>query len=313
MRKFLLFNSPILRNFSSLVEKKCRIINVNTHSIHENLAFEDFLFYHDNLKYPTLMLWRNDRNIVIGKYQNPWKECYMEKMEKEKVALARRKSGGGAVYQDLGNTCFTFLIPIYDNLPPLDSKHRNNKILLAALGNLGINAELSGRNDITYNGKKVNFLYIYTKKKKFSGSAYEIDFGGSKHIKKALHHGTILRDVNVTSLWNYLNPDKAKLKSKGVDSVISRVMNQKDIVPDITHEIICNEIQSEFKKSYSDYEFTEETVSNPVNFHPKVLEIYKELSSENWCSKKTPDFSNQIETRFTWGNIDLYMKVENGI
>lgn len=183
-------------------EKKVRILNVNCQSIHKNLAYEDFLFYNDDLKYPTLMLWRNSKNIVIGKHQNPWKECHLQKMNEDNIALSRRKSGGGAVYQDQGNTCFSFLIPIYDKTLPLDSKNVNNKIILAALANLGVDAELSGRNDITLNGKK------------FSGSAYEVDLGGKLKRKKALHHGTLLLDVNVTALWNYLNPDKAKLQSK---------------------------------------------------------------------------------------------------
>jgi lipoate-protein ligase A len=97
-----------LRFFSIFPKDKIRIINVTTNSIHKNLAYEDFLFHHDDLKYPTLMMWRNDKNIVIGKHQNPYKECYIQKMEADNIALCRRKSGGGAVYQDLGNTCFTF-------------------------------------------------------------------------------------------------------------------------------------------------------------------------------------------------------------
>ena len=143
------------RNFSAAPEDKIRIINVTTNSIHKNLAYEDFLFHHDNLKYPTLMMWRNDKNIVIGKHQNPWKECHIQKMQADGISLCRRKSGGGAVYQDLGNTCFTFLHPIYDDTPPLNTKEYNNEIILSAMKNLGVDCELSGRNDITCNGKKV--------------------------------------------------------------------------------------------------------------------------------------------------------------
>ena len=124
------FNKTILQaRYFSTVEKKVRIINLLSNCINQNLAYEDYLFHHDDLKYPTLMMWQNNKNIVIGKHQNPWKECYLQKMERDGINLARRKSGGGAVYQDLGNSCFTFLHPIYDNTPPLDTKNKNNVII----------------------------------------------------------------------------------------------------------------------------------------------------------------------------------------
>ena len=288
------------RYFSQEVEKKVRVVNLLTNNINTNLAYEDYLFHHDNLKYPTIMMWQNDKNIVIGKHQNPWKECFLQKMERDGIQQARRKSGGGAVYQDLGNSCFTFQHPIYDNTPPLDTKNKNNVILLKGLENLGIKAELSGRNDITINGKK------------FSGSAYEVDLGGRFKIKKALHHGTILCNVDTLQLWNYLNPDKAKLKSKGIDSVISRVMNLQDLNKDINHQTIGEEFIKEFKNYWEGYEVSEDEVSDPLSI-PKVKEIYDTLISEDWLMTKTPKFTNQIETRFKWGNIDLYMKVENGV
>ena len=123
-------NKTILQaRYFSTVEKKVRIINLLSNCINQNLAYEDYLFHHDDLKYPTLMMWQNNKNIVIGKHQNPWKECYLQKMERDGINLARRKSGVGAVYQDLGNSCFTFLHPIYDNTPPLDTKNKNNVII----------------------------------------------------------------------------------------------------------------------------------------------------------------------------------------
>jgi lipoate-protein ligase A len=97
---------------------------------------------------------------VIGKHQNPFKECYMNRIEQDKVEIARRKSGGGAVYQDLGNTCFSFFIPIYDETSPLDTRVKNNEVIINALSSLDIEAKISGRNDLEVDGKKI------------SGSAY---------------------------------------------------------------------------------------------------------------------------------------------
>ncbi len=78
-------------------------------------------------------------------------------MEQENVNLARRKSGGGAVYQDLGNLVFCFITP---HSPEVDFKKNNTEILIKSLQNLGIKSEFSGRNDLLVDGKKVSFYHI---------------------------------------------------------------------------------------------------------------------------------------------------------
>lgn len=103
--------------------------------------------------------------IAIGRHQNPWKECYVQAMKEDGVLLSRRRSGGGAVYQDLGlkyywfefsgNCCFSFIIPVPKEDLPLNYKEKNNHILVSALKGLDINAEIKGRNDICVNDKKV--------------------------------------------------------------------------------------------------------------------------------------------------------------
>ena len=77
-----------------------------------NLATEEYIFEHLEVKNPLLFLWRNNPTIIIGKHQNPWKECHVQKLESDGIVLARRKSGGGCVYQDLGNSVFSFINPI---------------------------------------------------------------------------------------------------------------------------------------------------------------------------------------------------------
>ena len=289
----------LLRRFS---QGKIRIFDIQSQNIHQNLALENYLFNHDQLKYPTLLLWRNDKTIVIGKHQNPWKECYLDRIERDGVVLARRKSGGGAVYQDLGNTCFSFLTPIFEeNVAPLDTRKKNNGIILAALRTLGIEGTVSGRNDLEVNGKK------------FSGSAYELDLGGKKTQKKALHHGTILLNVNFESLKDYLNPSKPKLKSKGVDSVVSRVINLCELNPSLDHEKVGIALKEEFKRAHPDSEVVQETVLNPFDYNPIVKQTYDKWTDPKWVLGETPEFTNHFETRFNWGTIEFYFQVNEGV
>ena len=148
----------------------------------------------------------------------------MQKLEDDGVVLARRKSGGGCVYQDLGNSVFSFINPI-DDFGKQDFKTLNNEVLIKAISELGVDGEASGRNDLVVDGKKV------------SGSAYKLKLGRKDGSgKRSLHHGTMLLDLELGALGKYLNPNKKKLESKGVSSVVSRVMNLREAVPDITHD-----------------------------------------------------------------------------
>lgn len=122
--------------------------------------------------------------------------------------------------------------------------------------------------------------------------------------KKALHHGTMLINVNSQNLKNYLNPNKEKLKSKGVDSVISRVVNLKEIYPDITHELFCKEVENEFIKHYSNCS-SKVTHLDSVN-NPHVDKIFNELRSWDWLYGNTPNFTNELEKRFDWGIVDIF-------
>jgi lipoate---protein ligase len=251
----------ITRKYSDILKSSFNTINLidcKSQNIYQNLALENYFFHHAQLLVPTLMMWRNDKTIVIGKHQNPFKECFMNKIHEDGVKIARRKSGGGAVYQDLGNTCFSFFIPIYDDTSPLDTRNFNNKVILKALDGFGIKGEISGRNDLEINGKK------------FSGSAYQLDLGGKNRRKKALHHGTLLLDVQFDDLWKYLNPNKKKLESKGVDSVVSRVMNLCTINPELEHELISTAMFESFKNLYDWCEPTSQTITDPFSVSPHV-------------------------------------------
>eukprot|EP01089_Gocevia_fonbrunei_P014751 TRINITY_DN4117_c0_g1_i2.p1 TRINITY_DN4117_c0_g1~~TRINITY_DN4117_c0_g1_i2.p1 ORF type:complete len:277 (+),score=42.37 TRINITY_DN4117_c0_g1_i2:329-1159(+) len=210
-------------------------------------------------------------------------------MNDDGVVLTRRYSGGGAVYQDLGNTNFTFLCmkDYYD-------KHKNTQIIINGLKKLQINATASGRNDLLVDGKKI------------SGSAYKLS------SNRALHHGTILIDINMESLTKYLNPDKAKLLSKGISSVSSRVINLKDIDKEISHEKVCDAITESFFETYKDRCIIEYLDHNFLKENQMLTKIYSELSHWDWRYGKTPEFNHHMEHRFKWGNLDVHIDVVKG-
>lgn len=231
--------------------------------------------------------------VVIGRAQNPWKECNTRRMEEDHVRLARRSSGGGAVFHDLGNTCFTFMAgkPEYD-------KTVSTAIVLAALNSLGVTAEASGRNDLVVKTDSGD--------RKVSGSAYR------ETIDRGFHHGTLLLNADLSRLANYLNPDQKKLQAKGITSVRGRVANLVDLLPGITHQHICEAIQEAFFSYYG--ERVDAEVISPDNTPdlPNFAETFARQSSWEWNFGQAPAFSHLLDERFRWGGVELHFDVEKG-
>ena len=254
-----------------------------------NLATEDWLYHDMDPNQNVLFLWRNSPTVVIGRYQNPWQECNLEQMENDGVKLARRQSGGGAVYHDLGNTNFTFMSSRAEY-----SKERNNSIIIGALRNLGIEATASGRNDLIVDERK------------FSGSAFKL----SK--ERAFHHGTMLINADMTRLGEYLTPDKDKLKAKGIKSVKSRVTNLVEYKPDITHEELTAQIVEEFFKTYGERCEIEELSYDTITEIPHLTSYYDKMRDWDWRFGKTPEFEYEISHRFDWGKMSFHFDTKHG-
>ena len=269
---------------------KLRILKSEVTNPWFNLATEDWIFQELDPGSHTLFLWRNAETVVIGRSQNPWIECKTEKMEQDGVYLARRQSGGGAVFHDLGNTNFTFLSPKKDY-----NQDANFQIIINALKKLGIEATQSGRNDLQVGERKI------------SGSAF-------KHATdRSFHHGTVLVNANMQKLGDYLNPHPLKLQAKGIKSVRSRVANLVDFNDSITHESLSEAIIEAFCDYYGQTVEVEELDEASLKDEPHLNKYYQQMADWDWRFGKTPAFSHHIETRFDWGIIDLHLDVDQAV
>ena len=180
-----------------------------------NLALEQYVFDEMDQNEEYFMLWQNDNAVIIGKNQNTIEEINRRYVEEHGIKVVRRLSGGGAVYHDMGNLNFTFIVNGED-ASNMDL-HAFCRPIARALNQLGVPAKVNGRNDITIEGRK------------FSGNSQYIRGG------RIMHHGTMMFDSDLMVLSECLRVSKDKHQSKGIKSVRSRVTNIREYLPrDIT-------------------------------------------------------------------------------
>lgn len=194
-----------------------------SHDAAWNLALEDWLFHHTEGDF--LLLWCNEPCIIIGQNQYAAREVDLEKAKSLNVPVIRRSTGGGAVYQDLGNLNLSFMTE--DSFDDENLFSRFLTPLLLALNACDIKGEFNGRNDICVDGKKI------------SGSAAKVENG------RLLHHCTLLVDCNLERMNALLTPDKEKLARNGVKSVKSRVTNLKKLAPSFDLDQLMNTLWDE--------------------------------------------------------------------
>ncbi|WP_340620317.1 lipoate--protein ligase A [Xenorhabdus siamensis] len=273
---------------------RLRLLLSDSHDPWFNLAVEECIFRQMSPEQRVLFLWRNANTVVIGRAQNPWKECNTRRMEQDGIKLARRSSGGGAVFHDLGNTCFTFMAG-----KPEYNKTVSTQIILDGLKKSGIHAMISGRNDLV--------LPLPDGERKISGSAYR------ETKDRGFHHGTLLINTDLNRLVDYLNPDPKKLQAKGITSVRSRVTNLSELLPDITHEKVCEGITEAFFEYFSEVVQPELISPHALPDLPGFIDIFSKQSSWEWNFGQAPAFSHTLDTRFCWGGIELHVDIESGI
>jgi len=254
---------------------------------YENLALEELLFglQGDGV---TLYLWQNERTVVIGRNQNAWRECRAELLESEGGKLARRSSGGGAVFHDLGNLNFTFLLPRenYDLV-------RQLSVIQKAAAAFGIETSFTGRND----------LVISETGEKFSGNAFRFSNA------TALHHGTILIAADFSRLGRYLAPSQLKLESKGVKSVVSRVANLSQKNPELNVERMKLALRDAFEAEYG----AAEHIGVDSLKGAQLDAIRERYASWDWRFGTTPAFNISLEHRLAFGCFELLLNVQNGL
>jgi len=257
-----------------------------------NLAIEEYLLKNMDIeKDDFLFFYINQPSIIIGKNQNTIEEINTDYVEANGIIVVRRLSGGGAVYHDLNNLNFSFLTKDDGN-----SFHNYKKFtqpVVDALAKLGVQAELSGRNDILVEGKKV------------SGNAQYATRG------RMFSHGTLMFKTDVDAVVASLKVKKDKIESKGIKSVRSRVGNISDYLqePMTVKEFRLEILKSIFggEENIQYYELTEEDWTN-------IRKISEDRYQKwEWNYGKSPRFNIQKTHRFPSGSIDIRLEVNRGI
>lgn len=254
----------------------------NTFDPFLNLAVEGWLLDNCQADTVTFYLWRNDRTVVIGQNQNPYAECNVDLLESEGGHLARRTTGGGAVFHDVQNLNFSFIAP-----KNLTDTRRNFQVIADALSSYGIEAAVSGRNDMQSAGRK------------FSGSAFH------NSPTASLHHGTILINTDIALMQRYLTPNVSKLLKHGVKSVESRVVNLSELA-DISVENLIPRLEQSFKKIYGQNIHTADT----DQLKPLVLHLRDKYASDDWRFGKWKQFRSSVSGSFAWGSVDIALTLD---
>lgn len=269
-----------------------KFIKNNSTDPRYNLALEEYAFKNLDLKDDYVILWRNEPSVIIGKNQCALEEINSQYISENSIDMVRRLTGGGAVYHDLGNLNFSFITQA-GSLEEIDFKKYTFPVI-NALDKLGVKCELSGRNDLTIDGKK------------FSGIAQSIAKG------RVLNHGTLLFDSKLDTLSKALNVKKEKIESKGLKSVRSRVTNIKDYIKkDIDifefRNLIFKYLFEYEKSPMIKYELTEEDKEAIDSL------MQGKYSSWAWNYGKSPKFNFKNSKKFDAGILDVRINVEDGL
>lgn len=262
---------------------RLRIVVGTCHDPYVNLAAESRLLDNYQPDTVTLFLWQNERTVVIGANQNPYSECNVETLLTDGGRLARRRTGGGAVYHDLGNLNFSFVADkrLYDVA-------RQMRVVQEALRHFGLETELSGRNDITFEGRK------------FSGNA----FGFTKW--QGLHHGTLLIKTDSKQMARYLNVHQAKLQKHGVRSVAARVVNLSEVAA-VTAENMVQPLVEAFQDVYAG---RAQTVGFDTLCDDAAQALCRQIQSDDYLYARWRNFRAARSAQFAWGRVDVDLHID---
>lgn len=258
-----------------------------------NLALEEYMLENFGEKDTYLLFYVNEPSIIIGRNQNTIEEINTEYVDGNDIKVVRRLSGGGAVYHDLENLNFSFITK--DDGDSFHNFAKFTKPLVDVLNELGVPAELQGRNDLVVEGRKVSGNAMYsTKGRMFS-------------------HGTLMLDSEIENVVKALNVNKAKIESKGIKSIRSRVANiaeflDKKITIEKFKELILKHVfDVDDIKDVPQYELTKEDWDN-------VYKISEDRYQKwDWNYGKSPSFNYKKSHKFPSGLLDVRLDVKKGV
>ncbi|MBK6875234.1 MAG: lipoate--protein ligase [Ignavibacteria bacterium] len=256
-----------------------------------NLALEEYCVRNLNMNDDYLLFYINEPSIIIGKHQNTIEEINSGYVNENGIQVVRRISGGGAVYHDKGNLNFSFMTK-YSNESIHNFKYFTGPVI-KVLAELGVNAELNGRNDITVSDRKI------------SGNAQFTD------TKSMFSHGTLLFDSHLEDVAKALNVRIDKIESKGIKSVRSRVAN---ITEFLSHKMSIDEFRQKIidsifsnQDSVEYFELSDEQWSDVMNLSESKYRNW------DWNYGRSPEFNIQKVKRFDFGQIDARINVKDGV
>jgi len=254
-----------------------------------NLALEEYLLCEKQEEY--FLLWQDRPVVVVGRNQNTLEEINLAAIRSKGVEVVRRLTGGGAVYHDLGNQNFTFIINEQSKLS-FDFA-RFTQPVIKTLQKMGVNAENTGRNDISIAGKK------------FSGNAQ------CRWKNRLLHHGTLMFDCRIEDMAEVLNVKAEKISSKGVKSVRSRVSNIREHLQD---EFSMEEFKALLTRTVREEGVLEQdrALSEAEIYRVESLRDQKYETWE-WNYGSSPPFNVKHCETFPWGTLDIRLEVVHGL
>ncbi len=253
------------------------IVQSSSLDVYRNLAMEEYLMEQATANGPVLFLWQSNCAVVIGKNQNPWRECRLDLMRDEHIPLARRISGGGTVYHDAGNLNYCVIV---DRIQYREEQAY--RMVLRALESFGIRAEKTGKSNLSVNGLK------------FSGNAFCFRKG------RALHHGTLLLNTDLERLTRYLGPLFDSIETHAIRSVPAKVVNLG-----LNVEAVAAALKDRFQALYPDANGLRQLLDSDIQ--PGLLDpLLEKQASDDWKYGATPKFtlhSNNLQIEVAKGRV----------
>ena len=244
-----------------------------------NLAFDEYCLENVISEEPYFFLWRNRPSVIIGLNQNAYSEVNLPYLESHGITLARRVTGGGAVYHDLQNLNYTIIGRAPSPQPVINALHR-----------LGVPAELTGRNDIFVEGRKV------------SGYARRVS------RNQEIIHGTLMYDVDIDTLTHVLDAPGSKMQAKGISSVKSRVANLKDYLPGFNS---LDEVQAALQEILS-------AGDGPMDFPENGIDtvgqmVNEKFSTWNFIYGRSHEADIVRKAKLPCGTVEAAISLDRGV